>query len=132
MRKKQTIIVIAEPTVILHGVEELAPLKIDWVEYEGRKVLSLQFRAFNCYFKPGRQVAVNAQRNRHVPCFEAHDVLEIRTEKGGLTKNRLLCPVCHYASHSTVNELPVVGTRQIRHMTACQRKGCHGTSSYAD
>lgn len=132
MRKKQTITVIVEPDAALHSVEELVPLKMEWVNYEGRKALSMEFQAFDCYFMPGGQVAVNAFRFRQTPCFEKRDVLEIRKSRAETQKNRLLCPICHYASLKVVNELPVVGTRQTRHITSCIRKGCDGASSYTD
>lgn len=121
-----------EPTAVLHSVEELVPLKMEWVKYEGRKVLSMEFRAFDCYFMPSGRVAVNGHRQHQVPCFEQRDVLEIRKSETGVEKNRLLCPSCHYASLKVANELSIVGTRQVRHDTACTRKGCDGTSNYTD
>lgn len=130
MRKKQTITVILEPTAVLYSVEGLVPFKVDWMQYEGRKVLGMEFQAFDCYFTPSRQVAVNAHRNNQVPCFESRHVLEIRKSRAETEKNQFLCPACHHASLKVINNFPAVGTRT--HATSCTRKGCNGSSSYTD
>lgn len=124
------ITVIVEATALLHCPAVYAPFEVRPTKYEGRKVLAIEFKAFDCGFVPGGNVDVNANRHRWIICFEGRDVLEIKKSDSGVEKNRLLCPTCHYVSLKTTHDLPVAGTAQTRYFADCTRKGCDGRASF--
>ena len=130
MRRQQNITLILEGKgTIFHSAERLVPFAVRYGVYEGRKVMEAEFRAFDCYFLPGGNVAVNLHHRREVPVFECRDVLEIRTQSG-IIKNRLMCPKCHYVSLRTGESEQIPGTTRSLIPASCTRKQCGATTTF--
>lgn len=129
VNKKQEIKVVLCPeatTILLHT--SLVPFTANRVKYGKRETICITFMAYDCYFIPGGNVAVQTTEKLHPVCF-GKTVFEIRIGEA-VIKNRRLCPVCNHLSLNVTKNEYNEETKITKYLTSCGRKGCDGKSEF--